>query len=98
GGSPRRGQRLPSDPGGRMSPFQAWPLRSKMLVLIVMVSALPLAITAAVEWRETNLLIENSTEALLRANAEDIGHDVDTMNDAFHRSADRHSRLPAVVR
>ncbi|TMA21307.1 MAG: hypothetical protein E6J88_15950, partial [Deltaproteobacteria bacterium] len=81
-----------------MRHFDDWPLRWKMLALIVMVSALPLALTAVVEWRESNQLSESSTESLLQANAEDIGSDLDFLNDGFQRSVARLSRQPAVIR
>ena len=80
-----------------MRHFGDWPLRWKMLALIVMVSALPLALTAVVEWRESNQLSESSTESLLQANAEDIGSDVDFLNDSFQRAAARLSRLPSII-
>ena len=75
-----------------------WPLRWKMLALIVMVSALPLAITAVMEWRETSALIDNSTEALLQANAEDVGSDVDIFNEVFRRTAEHLAGLPSMTR
>ncbi|MGZ6142599.1 MAG: response regulator [Myxococcales bacterium] len=81
-----------------MSRFNDWPLRWKMLALIVMISALPLALTAAMEWRESSRLIDGSTEALLQANAEDIGSAIDYLNDSFQRSVSRLARQPAVAR
>ena len=81
-----------------MRRFSDWPLRWKMLALIVLVSALPLALTASMEWRESRGLIERSTEALLQANAEDLGSDLDNLNDGFQRSVARIARQPAVLR
>ena len=82
-----------------MRPFlNHLPLRWKMLALIVMVSALPLAITAVMEWRETSALIDNSTAALLQANAEDVAGDVDSFNEGFRRAVERLAQLPALTR
>ncbi|MFN2546128.1 MAG: response regulator [Myxococcales bacterium] len=81
-----------------MRRFDDWPLRWKMLALILLVSALPLALTAAVEWRESSRLIESSTDSLLQANAEDVGSDLDFLNEGFQRSVGRIARQPAVIR
>jgi signal transduction histidine kinase/CheY-like chemotaxis protein/HAMP domain-containing protein len=82
-----------------MSSFgHSWPLRWKILALIAMVSVLPLAITAMVEWRESSALITESTEKLLQANAEDVSGDLDSFNESFHLAANRLSRLPSVIR
>ena len=74
------------------------PLRWKMLALILLVSALPLAITAMMEWREASALIDRSATALLQANAEDVAGDIDTFNEGFRRSAERLAQLPAMTR
>ena len=81
-----------------MRRFDDWPLRWKMLILIVLVSVVPLAVTASVEWRESSRLFESSTNALVQANAEDIASDLDSANEAFQRSAARVARQPAVIR
>ena len=81
-----------------MRRFGDWPLRWKMLALIVMISALPLALTAAMEWRESSGLIDSSTEALLKASADGVGSGLDSLNGGFQRSAARLARQPAVAR
>ena len=74
------------------------PARWKLLALILMVSALPLGITAVMEWREAGALIDTATEALLQANGEDIAGDIDNFNEAFRRTTARLTQLPAVAR
>jgi signal transduction histidine kinase/DNA-binding response OmpR family regulator len=78
--------------------FSQWSFRRKILTVLAAVSVLPLAITAAVEWREATRMTERSNEALLNANVAGLAGDVDSMLDAFRRLTERTSRQPEVLR
>src|SRR5712692_3052470 len=71
-----------------------WPIRRKMLALLLAASILPLAITAMIEFRTASTIIRQSATALLRARATHLADRIDDFHLTFQRSADRLSRLP----
>ena len=81
-----------------MRPVADWPLRWKMQALILLVSALPLAITALVEFRESSSLIEANTGALLQAKADGIGGSLDEFHHSFDRAGHRLAAMPLLAR
>jgi signal transduction histidine kinase/CheY-like chemotaxis protein len=78
----------------RYARFRDWPLQRKMLALLLTASALPLLITAMIEFRNASALIRGSAVALLRARAIHLADRIDDFHATFQRSADRLSRLP----
>jgi signal transduction histidine kinase/DNA-binding response OmpR family regulator len=81
-----------------MNPLGALSFRWKILALVALVTIVPLAVTAAIEWRESTRMMDQSNERILTANAVDIAGDIDTMHDLFRRMADRNARMPEVLR
>jgi len=78
----------------RMLRLRDWPIRRKMLALLLAASILPLAFTAIIEFRTARTLIRQSATALLRARATHLADRIDDFHLTFQRSADRLSRLP----
>ncbi len=71
-----------------------WPIRRKMLALLLAASILPLAITAVIEFRTARTIIRQSAAALLRARATHLADRIDDFHLTFQRSVGRLSRLP----
>jgi len=78
----------------RLLRLRDWPLRRKMLTLLLAASILPLALTAIIEFRTARTLIRQSATALLRARATHLADRIDDFHLTFQRSAERLSRLP----
>jgi len=78
----------------RLLRLRDWPIRRKMLALLLAASILPLVITAIIEFRTARALIRQSATALLRARATHLADRIDDFHLTFQRSADRLSRLP----
>jgi len=74
--------------------FRDWPIRRKMLAVLLAASILPLVLTAIIEFRTASALIRESAEALLRARATHLADRIDDFHLTFQRSVDRFSRLP----
>ncbi|HEX4382333.1 MAG TPA: cache domain-containing protein, partial [Myxococcales bacterium] len=81
-----------------MNPFSQWTFRGKILTVIAAVSVVPLAITAAVEWREASSMMIRANESLLTANITDVAGDLDSLHDTFRRLVERTARLPEVLK
>jgi len=81
-----------------LSVFSQWAFRCRILAVIVAISLLPLAITAAVEWREASKMMDRANETLLNANAIDLAGDLDALHDTFRRLIERTSRAPELLR
>jgi len=81
-----------------LSVFSQWTFRCRILAVIVAISLLPLAITAAVEWREASKMMDRANETLLNANAIDLAGDLDALHDTFRRLIERTSRAPELLR
>jgi len=78
----------------RLVRLRDWPIRRKMLALLLAASILPLAITAIIEFRTASTIIRQSATALLRARATHLADSIDDFHLTFQRSVDRLSRLP----
>ncbi len=78
--------------------FRDWPLRSKLLALLVAGSALPLAVTTLLESRSAGALIHRSTIALLAARADQLAESLDEFHASFRRANQRLAALPQVIR
>ena len=78
--------------------FRDWPLRSKLLALLVAGSALPLAVTTLLESRSAGALIHQSTIALLAARADQLAENLDAFHASFRRADQRLAALPQMVR
>ena len=81
-----------------MSAFADWPLRWKVLSLLLLVSALPLCLTALIELRDARALIERGAVTLLDAQARALAAQLDDFQLSLQRSTGRLSRLPDVER
>ncbi len=75
-----------------------WPLRWKMLALLLCATALPLALTAAIEFNGARRAIHDSAVALLESRADQLGGELEEFNDSLARAVDRLSLLPSVGR
>ncbi|HWT85303.1 MAG TPA: HAMP domain-containing protein, partial [Myxococcales bacterium] len=78
--------------------FRDWPLRSKLLALLVAGSALPLAVTTLLESRSAGALIHKSTIALLAARADQLAENLDEFHASFRRANQRLAALPQIIR
>jgi signal transduction histidine kinase/CheY-like chemotaxis protein len=78
--------------------FRSWPLRWKMLALLLAASALPLAAAAAVAFLNARKTINEDAVALLSARAEQTASDVDEFNYSMLRAASRFANSPALLR
>ena len=63
-----------------------WPLLWKLLGLLLLVSALPLTIITAVEVRESQQQIYDSSVAYLSARADSLANQIDDMHASLQRS------------
>jgi PAS domain S-box-containing protein len=77
--------------------FADWPLRVKFAVLLLVASAAPLAIEAAVIYRSAREMIRDQAANLLRARAEELAGTLDVFHRAHQAVAYRTARIPAVV-
>ncbi|HEX9577982.1 MAG TPA: cache domain-containing protein, partial [Myxococcales bacterium] len=80
-----------------MRPF-FWPMRWKILALILVVGLVPMGITALVEFRESDRLMRSSAQALLEAGAETLAGDLDELHASLQRSVLALSRQPVIER
>jgi PAS domain S-box-containing protein len=71
-----------------------WSLRAKLAALMVVVSLLPLAISAYLDIRESRARLVAGVEALLGARAEQIVHEFDSTHQGYVRTVARLARLP----
>ena len=76
--------------------FNQWPLRWKVLAVITTVSALPLAITSAIEFRESRQQILDASISLLSLRAESIATQLDDLHASLQRAGGRLALLPQV--
>ena len=74
-----------------------WPMRSKMAVLLVVASALPLIIAALIDRREGQQRLLANTAALLAARGDQLRGEIDEFHRAYQRSVDRVARFPTIV-
>jgi signal transduction histidine kinase/ActR/RegA family two-component response regulator len=81
----------------RRSWFRDWPLRQKMLAILFCASALPLALTGILGFRQARASIERSTTDLLDARVQQIAGDIDQFHSSFLRSAQRLGGLPMTL-
>jgi PAS domain S-box-containing protein len=82
----------------KMARFLDWPLRVKMATLLLVVSLLPLVITAFGDIRETQERLLSSTGALLAARGDQLVSELDGFNRVYSRSVDEIARGPDIVR
>jgi signal transduction histidine kinase/CheY-like chemotaxis protein len=78
--------------------FRNWPLRWKMLALLLSASAVPLAVMALIAFRNARDQVRSSAIALLEARSEQIAASVDEFNAGLRRATDRLSSLPLITR
>ena len=84
-----------------MSPwfsFLDWPLRAKMVALLIAASLLPLTIAAVIDVRDARHTLITKTSAILAARGDQLVGELDTFHRGYQLSARRFSRLPAIVR
>ena len=83
---------------GRYEAWVAWAaglsLRARMAALLVAASLLPLALSAAVDVRQTRARLLENSEILLRSGAERIVREVDEYNRARLNAVERIARYP----
>jgi CheY-like chemotaxis protein/signal transduction histidine kinase/HAMP domain-containing protein len=78
--------------------FRDWPLRAKLLVLLVAASALPLAMTTFLEFRSAGSLIQQSAVALLAARADQLAGHLDAFHASFRGASERLAAFPVLKR
>jgi hypothetical protein len=72
--------------------FRNWPLRWKMLALLLSASAVPLAVMALIAFRNARDQVRSSAIALLEARSEQIAASVDEFNAGLRRATERDHR------
>ncbi len=88
------GQRGPMK---RWFQFLDWPLRGKMAALLVVVSLLPLTLTAVHDIRRARQRLTETTAALLAARGDQLAGELDTFHRGYQRSTRSMTRLPQVL-
>jgi len=77
--------------------FLDWSLRAKLAALLVVASALPLAVAAYIDIRDARERLVTNTSALLAARGDELVGELDAFNRSYRLSAQRFSRLSPVV-
>ncbi|WP_428424089.1 PAS domain S-box protein [Methylibium sp.] len=74
--------------------FADWPLRAKMVALLMAASLLPLALWAYVDLRQDQARLLDGVKGLLEARGDQIVHELDSFHRSYRRSVDRVARFP----
>ena len=77
--------------------FKDWPLSAKLAVLLIVVSALPLVIVAAIDIRETQQRLLADATALLAARGDHLASQIDVFNVGYQRAARKLAHVPEVI-
>ena len=85
-----------SAPAGRWRHFSNWPLRAKLVWLLVLATMVPLAFEAVRELRETRAQRVAVEASLLAARADQLVGEIDAFNRGYEQSAKRVALLPEV--
>jgi PAS domain S-box-containing protein len=85
------------DPARGRWRFRDWPLRAKIAALLVVVSLLPLSVSALLDIRRARRRVLSTTNELLAARADQLVGELDTFNRGYQRSVERVSRVPRMV-
>ncbi|RTL50584.1 MAG: methyl-accepting chemotaxis protein [Rhodocyclaceae bacterium] len=75
-----------------------WPLRFKVVLLLFISSALPLALLGTIEFYYARAQVLANTEALLTARGDEVEGKLDAFHGMYQRASKRVSTLPDVVR
>lgn len=76
--------------------FMDWPLRAKMVVLLVLASVVPLGINTYINIERATERITKSTSDLLSARADHLADQLDVFNRGYQRLVDRVAHLPRI--
>ncbi len=74
-----------------------WPLRIKVVLLLIIVSVLPLVLAAFFEIRDMQSKQIKNTTALLMARSDHLVDELDNFHRGYQRSVRKYSRLPGVI-
>jgi len=77
--------------------FVDWPLRTKLVVLVVVASLLPLAIVTAISLRDARRAQMTSSADLLAARADELVERIDTFNRGYERAVNRMALIPSAL-
>ena len=77
--------------------YRDWPIRARILVLLLAASAVPIAAGGAMAFRESRDRIESDAVALLESRADHLAGELDGFHREFQNSARRLARHPAIV-
>jgi PAS domain S-box-containing protein len=77
--------------------FKDWPLRAKIVALLVAASLIPLGIATWVNIQEARERLLTNTAALLAARGDQLVGQLDTFNRGYQRAVDRVAHLPDVI-
>jgi len=83
---------------GRLFRLGDWSLRTKVAVLVVVASVVPLGVSAFVDIREARRRLVDQASALLAARGDQLVGELDAFHLEYRRSAGRVARLREVVR
>src|SRR5688500_12195267 len=77
--------------------FASWPMRWKLVGLLSVATALPLAVALAVNHVESRRLARAQSVALMNARADDLAPRLDTLHSGYAETAMRVALAPDVV-
>lgn len=75
-----------------------WPLRLKVVLLLFVSSALPLALLGTIEFYYARAQVRANTEALLAARADEVEGRLDAFHRMYQRASWRVAHMPEVLR
>lgn len=76
--------------------FRNWPLRIKMVVLLVCASVLPLVLLTVLDARETRTTIYDEAAQVMSTRADDLAQEIDVFNFGYQRAARKLANAPEV--
>jgi len=77
--------------------FTHWSLRTKLVVLVVVASLLPLGIVTSISLGNARTAQLNSSAGVLAARADELVGRIDTFNLGYQRAVDRMARIPSAL-
>jgi signal transduction histidine kinase/HAMP domain-containing protein len=77
--------------------LQGWPLRRKVLVLLVVSSLLPIVLVTMVVVQRESSMVRSANVALLQARVDQVGEKIEALHQGFHVGAARTAQDPHII-
>jgi PAS domain S-box-containing protein len=74
--------------------FMDWPLRSKLMALLVAAALLPLIVSTAIDIRDARQRLVAQSAALLAARGDQLSGELDSLIDKYQHAAERIAHVP----